>query len=347
MRILSAYPYPEAGTTNTSVHRSECLRKYASQFDTIDIEPVMNLWSKIVYKINYTLGGGLLNLPDISGNNARLLEAVRNNEYDLIWIDKGNNIYPETLRTIKQLQPQCTLVHYMIDDFLNPYHATKQILDTIPCYDYYIVNRKANIAELRERGCKHPVCIPMSYEKSFHYPRTITEQERQQLGGDIGFIGTYEAERAASLCYLADNGLTVRVWGNGWDKLMHYSRNLIIEGRGIYSDDFCKAIAAFKINLAFLRKKSRDLHTTRSSEIPACGGFMLAERTEEHDEMFIDKKEAAFFSSDEELLSLCKYYLQHDDERRAIAEAGHHRCITSDYSNEGAIRKAVKLMFNA
>lgn len=36
---------------------------------------------------------------------------------------------------------------------------------------------------------------------------------------------------------------------------------------------------------------------------------------------------------------MCKYYLGHENERRQIAEAGCQRCLTSDYSNEGMIRK--------
>ena len=61
---------------------------------------------------------------------------------------------------------------------------------------------------------------------------------------------------------------------------------------------------------------------------------------------FEENKEAVYFSSKEELLEKCKYYLVHDSERKSIALAGRKRCITSGYSNEGMIRSAFKLIYN-
>lgn len=340
MKILSVGPFSGHQRNNTAAHRSDCLRHHADEyFEELDTHASTTLWFRLLNRLSYY--GLKFNLPDTAHVNQRLLRAAAAHEFDIIWIDKGSVVRPETLRRLKQLQPQCKLVHYMIDDIMNPYHSSKQILDTIPCYDYYIMNRQANRQELLDRGCKHPIITYMSYESRFHYPRQVSPDDVKRLGGDVGFIGTFEQERANSILYLAHHGLPVRVWGDGWAHLKG-TPNLQIEGKGIFNEDFCKAIGAFKINLAFLRKKSRDLHTTRSSEIPACGGFMLAERTEEHLAMFEEGKEAAFFSSDEELLEKCRYYLSHDEERLRIAEAGTLRCKTSDYSNEGMIRKVLQ-----
>lgn len=87
-----------------------------------------------------------------------------------------------------------------------------------------------------------------------------------------------------------------------------------------------------------------DQQTSRTMEIPGCGGFMMAERTEEHRRLFEEDREAVFFSSNEELLAKCRYYLSHEEERKRIATAGHQRCIMSGYSNETGIRKMLDMV---
>jgi spore maturation protein CgeB len=110
----------------------------------------------------------------------------------------------------------------------------------------------------------------------------------------------------------------------------------------VIEDDYAAAISATRINLAFLRKSNRDLQTTRSVEIPACGGFMLAERTAEHQELFAEGFEAAYFEGAEELIAKTNYYLAHEDERARIACAARRRCLRDDYSYAGRLRAAIE-----
>ena len=188
-------------------------------------------------------------------------------------------------------------------------------------------------------GCKNILFVNNAYEASFHHPYQLTKEERERLGGRVGFIGAWEKDRCRSILYLAEHGIPIRVWGGGkWLDYKGLYPNLKIEAKGLYSEDYNKALSAFDISLCFLRKMNRDLQTTRTMEIPACGSLLMAERTVEHEQLFKDKEEAVFFSSDEELLDLCRYYLSHEEERKHIAEAGRKRCLVSSYSNEETIK---------
>jgi spore maturation protein CgeB len=161
----------------------------------------------------------------------------------------------------------------------------------------------------------------------------------------VGFIGDFEIERAQSIFYLAQNDVPVRIWGPNWDRKCQLSHpNMRIEGKPLWGDDYAKAICSFDINLVFLRKINRDLQTTRSIEIPACGGFMLSERTNEHLELFEEGEEAEFFSTNEELLEKTRHYLNHQERREQIARSGRERCLRSGYSNQERIKEMIRII---
>jgi spore maturation protein CgeB len=92
-----------------------------------------------------------------------------------------------------------------------------------------------------------------------------------------------------------------------------------------------------KIVLGLLCKIHPDQTTTRTFEIPASGSFLLAERTEEHESLFEDEKEAIFFNSLEDLKHKVKYYLENNFERESIAKNGHEKIKNANYSNKNRI----------
>ena len=49
--------------------------------------------------------------------------------------------------------------------------------------------------------------------------------------------------------------------------------------------------------------------------------------------LFREGEEAEFFASQEELIAKARRYLADEPARRAIAEGGRRRCLTSGYSN--------------
>ncbi|GAJ08655.1 unnamed protein product, partial [marine sediment metagenome] len=208
----------------------------------------------------------------------------------------------------------------------------------LPLYDVVFTTKSYNVEELPRIGARQVVFMDKAYDRATHRPLPVTEEDKERLGADVIFIGSFEEDRARQMLYLTENGIPVRIWGGRWQGWQNRHPNLIVEGRPIFGDDYIKALCASKIALCFLRKMNRDLQTDRTMEIPACGTFMLGERTREHLRLFEEGKEAEFFDSKKELLQKVRYYLHNEEERERIAEAGRRRCIESGYSHHDRLR---------
>ena len=343
MKALSVGTF--TGLSNTCLHRHWALKSIVCNIDEINTNSrPCSLWFRIAYHL--FLYGLPIRLPENNKENKEIIDCINKNNYDIVWIDKGITIFPETLRAIRKTSPQTKIISYSPDNMTLRHNQSQQYIECVPLYDYIITNKSYIINEIYQLGARKVIFVNNTYQKNFHYPRILTEQDYIDYGAEVGFVGTWEKERCESILYLAEHGVKVRVFGSGkWDKYKNYSPNLIIEGRSLTGEDFCKSLQATKINLCFLRKMNFDQQTTRTVEIPACGGFMLAERTKEHLDMFEENKEAAYFSNNQELLNKCLYFQKHEDERFNIARAGLRRCKESDYSNEGMIRKVLKQIY--
>ncbi|MBE8719326.1 CgeB family protein [Sphingobacterium pedocola] len=344
MRILSIGGFN--GVSNTCLHRHWALTAIATEIDKINVyEKPINLRYKIANR--FFLLNLPIRLPDISNINSKIKSFVSEKNYDIVWIDKGLMINKKTLEYIKQMSPNTKIVSYSPDNMAIRHNQSQNYLSSISSYDFIFTNKSYILNQMLKMGAKNVQFVNNSYEDTFHYPRFLEADDYDRLGGDIGFVGAWEDERCKTILYLVENGLKVRVFGGGkWLEFRGLYPNLTIEAEGLYSDDYAKSFQAFKICLCFLRKMNFDLQTTRSIEIPACGGFMLAERTYEHTALFEEAKEADFFSSNEELFQKCQYYLTHAEKRKKIALAGRLRCVSSGYSNVSTIKRLINSVFN-
>lgn len=296
----------------------------------LDYRP--SVWQRMRWK---------LGIPtDIYRVNARFISDLEANVPDLVWIEKGNVIWPRTLARIKKLLPRSIVVSYSEDDMFARHNRSWYYTAGLKSYDFVITTKSynCNANELPTLGARCVIFVDKAFDIHAHRPIDITDVDVKQYGGDVGFIGTYERSRAESMLFLAKNGIRVRVWGADWGRFLGGHPNLIVENRGLYGDDYCKGICATKINLCYLRKANRDLQTDRTMEIPACGAFMLAERTDEHQRLFEEGVEAAYFKSNQELLEKVRFYLANEGGRRVVARAARRRCEVSGYSHHDRLR---------
>jgi hypothetical protein len=309
--------------------RAEALEQLGHEVTLVNAETPTGGWRYQLYRV----GNRLDRPPDVLGTNRAILQAVRHRRVDVVWIDKGRSIRPATLRTLREISPGTLLLTYSPDDMMNTDNQSVQYRANIPAYDVHVTTKSYNVQELLDLGAREVQFVDNAYDPATHRPLELTEEERRRYATDVGFVGAYEQERGADMAWLAGQGVAIKIWGYLWDRLQPVPPKLDLRHEAVRGDEYAKAVVASKIQLGFLRKVNRDLQTTRSIEIPAIGTFMLAERSPEHRRLFEEGKEAEFFDSREELLEKCRYYLEHDEERRRIARAGRQRCIDGGYSN--------------
>lgn len=340
IQILSIGQFSAYGESNTCLHRNWALHELGqvTEIDSTKHEKFADRLRRYAFS-RLKLPVDFKNLP----LNKKIKKTVSEKSFDLVWIDKGVYIDSSTLAYIKKKQPDCKIVGYSPDNMAERHNQSQNVLRGLRFYDCFVTTKSYIVDTLHDMGAEKVVFVNNAYEPKFHHPYKLSLEEKKRLGGRIGFIGSWEKERCDSILYLAERGLPVRVWGDSkWAEYSGLYPNLTIEPKGLFSEDYNKALSAFDISLCFLRKMNFDLQTTRTMEIPACGSMLVAERTPEHEALFTDRKEAAFFSDNEELFNICSYYLEHEDERSRIAEAGHQRCIESGYSNKNTIKKVLE-----
>ncbi len=327
------------GDVATSPSRREAFEAMGFDVTAIDLSAFIETGGRWVthFRLKFSCG------PGIGPLNRHFVKLADQIKPSIIFVDKGQFLWPESIQRARDATG-AVIVHLNPDDpFGGSWLGWKNFIRAIPAYDVHAVARDVNIPEYLNAGAQRVVRYHWAFDPAIHRPMPIDPATRARLGGPVGFIGDWEEHRERSMVRLAEAGIPVRVWGPRWTrKCAVRNSNLRLESGSLIGQEYAKAICAFDINLGFLRKINRDQSTTRSVEIPACGGFLLAERTIEHQSMFVEGDEAAFFGSDEELIDQCRSFLNDPVRRQRIAQAGRQRCIASGYDHLSRQRRLLE-----
>lgn len=321
LKLLFAGPMRHGSTT---LARYQAFRFLGLDVHTVDYVPFCEEGIRTLRGLERRIKLG----PGIWKLNRRLESATSEFKPDLIWLEKAIYIWPRTLDNIS-----ASVVHYSPDDYFGKGLYQGLIWRSLKSYAAVLTTKTFNVPELLQHGARKAYYVPNAFDPEQHRPTPLTPRERTQMASDVAFLGRWEPDREEILVRLAERGINLRVWGRDWGKrrLSRVLRSSVVPS-GAWGADYAKVIGASKIVLNILSKWYRDDETTRSIEIPACGGFMLAERTPRHLEYFVEGKEAEFYTGFSELVEKVRYYLAAEEQRTHIASAGYARCMSGGYS---------------
>ncbi len=325
---------------DSAFYRVLALRREGHEVETINTLDYIHA-NPLLRKLEFHAVAG----PRVQRLNHDVLAHAQAMRPDVVWADKVLGMKPGTLQALR-LQG-ITTVSYMIDNFFGPRRdpGWRLYAKTIPYYDLHCTQRDVNVHDYREAGARDVIKIQTAYEPTVHFPPRAgwsdTDRDR-----DVSFVGTPYDRRAEFLTRLwKEAGLAVQVNGGlVWKAALGPEATAAIyRGHGeLRNQEYREAIWRSRINLSFLTHSNQDEFVHKSFEIAACGGFLLAERSQGHLHRFVEGEEAVFFADFDECVAKIRRYLPHAAERERIARNGLARALSSGYDNDTQVRHIVQ-----
>lgn len=256
---------------------------------------------------------------------------------DIVWVDSGELLGIDCIRLLKSTGASTVLYNH--DDPTGPRDGQRfaSLRNAISAYDVCVVVRDENIDEFRALGASQILRVDRSYDEVMHAPFADPADIAPEFRSEVAFIGTWmrNEQRDRFIVDLINRGIPVSVWGARWGlspfwpMLRPYYRGGNLSGR-----DYVAAIQGSKVCIGLLSSGNRDLHTTRTMEIPYAGGLLCAQRTHEHMAMFEDGREAVFWDNADECAHWCRTLLANGAQRESIRQAGMRRVRANGVGNE-------------
>lgn len=267
----------------------------------------------------------------VVGSPANMLQEASQHRPDLVLVMNGLHVFPpdhlEQVNGIKGLGIRTAV--WFVDD---PYF-TEDTTSICQHYDVVFTHEEAAVPFYTAHGAGRVIYMPLAVNPGMFQPRRTAPQHQY----DICFIGTGFWNRIALFDelapFLADK--KVFIAGSQWNRLKRYD----ILGRFIHDGwidpgatvDYYNG-AKIVINVHRTCENGEDNRNThhlqghsinpRTYEISACGTMQITDARHDLPRYYRPGYDIETFTTAAELQHKIKYYLHHEEERRALAWRG-------------------------
>ena len=329
------------GSLDPSGHcfqRLQAFRRLGWEADPFDTDPYVSAGGRLARGLRIRLLLG----PTVERFNRDLLTAAQGGRYDWIWFDKALFARTDTIEAIAKTGART--VHFNPD---NPFGSRgdpgwRLFLAAIPAYDVHVLPRQSNFAEYRNVGARDCILMPFGYDPETHFPPSLDWRDSDRTI-DVGFVGApLDRRKEFFLTLHREHGIHFNLQGNQWERVLTQGEYRDLQPDGpVYGAAYRETIWRTRISVGLVSHGNKDEYTTRSFDIPACGGLLLAERTSGHQAAYEEGAEAIFFADPAECAEQIRRYLPRVEDRERIAAAGCRRAVDSGYSNDGRIKRVI------
>lgn len=244
--------------------------------------------------------------PDMAALFSRLPQAMYPDLY--LWVESVNGHFPRNLEAVP-VPKAC----YLIDSHLNlAWHVqwARQ-------FDHVFIAQREYVQAFKDAGNRSVHWLPLGADPEIH--RRIAETKTH----DIGFVGSLNTERRVKLLNSLERFFKVTYERCFWtDMADFFARSRIVFNNAIKND----------LNM-------------RLFEVMSTGSFLLTDNAANsgQDEMFRGQEDIGLYT-DENIVEMARYYLEHEDERERIAARGRrliHRAHTYAHRIEDLLQVAI------
>lgn len=267
-----------------------------------------------------------------------LLKSIRLFQPDLVLVLLGNYTAPTTIRKIREATDApiaCWCQDHM--GTMGRQYILGSKFDYIFAKDQIMVDlfrRYTNVPQVHY--------LPEACNPTVHQPVTLTDDDRKRFGCQVTTAATLYYYRSEIFETLVDFNL--RIWG---PVPRFYGGPLrpYCTGKSVYTRDKAACFNAAKIVVNTLFPMEFGGLNARAFEVAGCGGFQLITHTDAVARHFETGREIETFRDLTELRNKIRYYLDNDDERQAIADAGRKRAH-SEHTYEHRLSEMLEIIRN-
>jgi len=238
---------------------------------------------------------------------------------------------PMTAAVAKELKKRHIPIAFW---FVEDWRVMTYWKDWAPLYDYFFTIQKGEIFNRLERiGVRHAHYLPLAVDPEAHKPLSLTPEEIAEYGSDISHVGAGYYNRRRLFSRL--NDFNFKLWGNDWQDAPALQSVIQREGARLSTEDSNKVFHVAKISINLHSSlfhegvnPDGDYLNPRTFELAGAGAFQLCDERSLLAELFEPEREIVTFSNETELKEKIAYYLDHPEERQAIAKRARQRALT-------------------
>ena len=228
--------------------------------------------------------------------NQRFKKEVESFSPDAIWVFKGMELFPESLKWAKARGIK--LLNFNGDNpflFSGKGSGNVHVSKSIELYDLHLSYNREVKKQLVEGFGIRVAILPFGYDIDEGLYATCCAQEEIMR---VCFLGNPDEYRGKFLQGLADKGIPLDLYGNDWNKYVQHPSVKIF--KPIYADECWMVLRKYRVQLNLMRPHNPTTHNMRSFELGGVGAIQLAPGTEDHLQYFKAGEEIFIYNNMEE-----------------------------------------------